>query len=270
MVRTPPRGAVILIASGKGGVGKTNLAVNLGIQLMRRGTRTVLFDADFGHANAEILLDITPRADAAAARDPTRPVAELLSEGPAGVRVLCGISTLEYGHRLRYLSPMGCARTVDRLQDVGDVVLVDCGARLPGPVASFALACHELLLVTTPEPTAITDTYALLKLLQQRGFCAHSGVVVNMARRPSEARQAARRLQRAAARFLGLSLESLGLIPFDRHVAAAVQQRIPFVVRYPRCAASRSLDALARRLGHPGRNAGPQPGMWRRVASLFF
>jgi flagellar biosynthesis protein FlhG len=261
---------VLVVASGKGGVGKTNLALNLGIQLSRLGTRTILLDADFGHANADILLNIAPQTDVLGLLDPDRSLDDLLCEGPEGLGVICGISGLRHERRICESDPMLYVGTILRLKRSCDVLVVDCGAGITGTAASFALACDRLILVTTPEPTAVADSYATLKLLFQRGFCARVGVVVNMASRPAEAVDAVRRLQRVAQQFLGLSLENLGSVPLDRHVAASVQGREPFVTRFPRCSASLSVAAIARRLQGPINPARSQPGLWGRVASLFF
>lgn len=270
MVGTPTRGEVIAVVSGKGGVGKTNFALNLGIQLSRRGLRTILLDADFGHANVDILLNIAPRADLVGVLDPTRPVPDLLTDGPEGLRLLCGISGLRHERRICESDPTLYVEALQRLCPACDLLVVDCAAGTLGGAASFALACDRLILITTPEPTAVADSYATLKLLYQRGFCARAAVVVNMARHHAEAVDAARRLQRVADQFLGLSLENLGYVPLDKHVVAAVRQREPFVTRYPRCPASVQIEAISRRLSLPAAFAQIQVGLWGRVASLFF
>ncbi len=270
MVGTPNRGEIIVVTSGKGGVGKTNLALNLGIQLARRGVRTILLDADFGHANVDILLNIAPRADLVDLLDPARRVQELLTEAPEGLQILCGISGLRHERRICESNPASYVRALGPLMRACDVLIVDCGVGTTEATASFALACDLLIVVTTPEPTAIADSYATLKLLYQRGFCARAAVVVNMTRRHAEALDAARRLQRVAEQFLGLSLENLGYVPFDRHVVAAVRQREPFVTRCPRCAASLRTAAISRRLRSPTRVTHRPVGLWGRVASLFF
>jgi len=270
MVGMPGRGQLIVVASGKGGVGKTNLALNLGVRLARAGTRTILLDADFGHADADILLKISPRADVAGLRDPARPVDDLLTDGPEGLRVLCGVSALKGARGIREFDPLLYVRALRRLRAACDILLVDSGVGVRGAAASFALLCDLLVLVTTPEPTALTDCYATLKLLYQRGFCARAGVLVNMARGHDEALEAVRRLQRVAAQFLGLTLDNLGCIPCDRHVMAAVRQRVPFVTRYPRCMASACIDAVSQRLTSPVSSRRLPLGLWGRVASLFF
>jgi flagellar biosynthesis protein FlhG len=270
MAGTQARGRVLLVAGGKGGVGKTNLAVNLGIELSRHGLRTVLLDADFGHANADILLGIAPRADLVGLLDPTRTLDDLLSRGPEGLGVICGVSGLRHARSICETDPVLYVDALHRLRRSCDVLVVDCSADVTGAAASFALVCDRLVLVTTPEPTAVADSYATLKLLFQRGFCAQAGVVVNMARREADALDAARRLQRVAHQFLGLSLENLGWVPFDMHVVKAVREQRPFALGYPRCPASAGVARVARRLRLVGQQWHASTGVWGRVASLFF
>ena len=270
MVRRPSGGETIVVASGKGGVGKTHLSLNLAIELSRRRLSTILVDADLGHANADILLDIAPHFDLAGLLNTRRHIEKLLTPGPAGLRLLCGISGLR--HSLRTCSETA-ERFVDgleRVREAADVVVVDNGAGALGAPASFALIADQLIVITTPEPTALTDTYAALKLIYQSGFCARASLIVNMVRRRREAIETARRLQRVSEQFLGLSLEYLGHVPYDRHVIAAMRQREPFVLRYPYCPASRQIDAIARRITFTAMQTRPPAGVWGRVASLFF
>ncbi len=269
MAGTQPQGKVFVVTGGKGGTGKTNFALNLGIQLSRQGVRTILLDADFGHANVDILLNIAPKADLVGLLDPSRSVADLLSEGPEGLGVICGISGLRHERSVCESDPLMYVGTLLRLRRSCDVLIVDCSEDVTGSAASFALACDQLILVTTPEPTAIADSYASMKLLFQRGFCARAGVVVNMATCLADAVDATRRLQRVAEQFLGLSLENLGFIPFDKHVVAAVRRQEPFLTRYPRCAASVRLESIGRRLQPVPSNRSARAGVWGRVASLF-
>ena len=264
----PARAELIVVTSGKGGVGKSNLAVNLGIQLARRGLRTILLDADLGHANVDILLDIAPRADLLGLLDPRRRIEDLLTVRAGNLSVVCGVSPLRHGHQSCDTDPWSCAAALHRLRRAGDVLLVDCDGGVGGSAAAFALACDCLLLITTPEPTAIAETYAALKLVCQRGFCARAAVLVNMARSAAEAADTVRRLQRVAQQFLGFFLENLGYVPFDRHVPEAVRQRRPFVLRYPRCPAAAATAAAACRLHPTGVTARPV-SLWGRVASLF-
>lgn len=265
----PRDGEIVVFVSGKGGVGKTSVAVNLGIDLARRGSRTILVDADFGLANADVLLNVSATADIFDLLDPRRDVNDLLVAGPEGLNVLCGVSGLTRAGGPARFDAGDCIRALHRLRAEADVVLVDCGAGVSDALIALALCADRLVLTTTPEPTALTDAYATLKILHTRGFAAQVGVIVNMARTEKEAASAARRLARVSAQFLGLEVEDIGHVPFDRHVGAAVRSRVPVAVQYPLCAASVSIDEISSRLIGRRSNLTESPGLWARLTSLF-
>lgn len=262
-------GDVLVIASGKGGVGKTNLALNLGIILARRGQRAVLLDADFGLANADILLNVSPLADFDDLRDPTRDVEELLVRGPGGLRLICAASSLAHDRRRVGWDPEMCRLALQRLRGCCDTLLVDCGAGLNPSISAMTRTGGKLILVTTPEPTALADGYAVLKMLAADGFDGAVGVVVNMARHGGEGQQVGARLARVADSFLGLSVAYLGWIPVDRHVPQAVRARVPVVERYRRCPASLCFHRICDRIAPEGVPAVAGNGIWSRVAGLF-
>lgn len=266
--RKPTGGQVIAIVSGKGGVGKTNLALNLGLQLARR-RRVILLDADFGLANADILLNVSPLADFSDLLDPDRNLDDLLVEGPCGLRVLCGVSETWSARVGADFAPQECVWAMERLRGASDVLIVDCGNTVNLVLAAIAGASDLLLLATTPEPTALADGYAVVKYLSNHGFAGRTGVVVNMARTRTEGQAAGRRLARVAYQFLGLSVEQLGCIPFDRHVPQAVRHRVPVVLRHPHCAASVGLEEVCSRLWPPSPGGRAGGGLWSRLAALF-
>lgn len=269
LASVPKRGYMDVVVSGKGGVGKTNLALNLGIQLARRGLAVILVDADLGLANADILLNLAPLADLSDLLDETRVVEQLLVSGPAGLRVLCGVTGATHPGGADIRDHRRCAAALARLRPLCDVIIVDCAAGVTPAVSSFALAADRLLLTTTPEPTALADVYATLKVLFNQGFTGEVGAVVNMVSTRGEASAAIRRLQRVAAQFLGLTVLDFGYVPRDRHVLAAVRARVPVVVSFPRCSASACIEKVSRHL-LPARPQGVRPnGLWARVANLF-
>ena len=257
-------GLVVAVVGGKGGVGKTNVALNVGLELAQRGRRVILLDADCGVANADILLNVTPRAALDELLDPTRPVDEVLMPTACGLALVCRPD--QRGHGLR---PAEWRYVIRRLRPCGDLVLVDCGSGIGPGVVTVARTADLVLAITTPEPTALADTYATLKILCQGGYEGRVGCVVNMAADAAEAAAVAGRLAGAAARFLGLTVTYLGGIRLDRHVPRAVRARVPVVLRYPRCRASACLRAISAQLapvaGGPPRAA----GLWTRMAGLF-
>jgi flagellar biosynthesis protein FlhG len=262
-------GDAIVVVSGKGGVGKTNLALNLGIQLSRRDQRVILMDADFGLANADILMNVAPLGNVADLIDAERWSDRLLVQGPGGLRVLCGVSSASDPGRHPEIDPRASVHALHKLQQRADTVLVDCGAGLSATIVALALAGDLLVLVTTPEPTALADSYATLKLLAQRGLAGPVALVVNMARSRHEAGAVARRLTRVARQFLGLSIECLGHIPTDRHVPQAVRSRVPVCVRHPNCIASLAMERICEQLVPEATARAPAGNVWSRVAGLF-
>ncbi len=263
-----PKGIVVTILSGKGGVGKTNLALNVGLLLQRRGVRTILLDADFDLANADILLNVTPRGDFADLLSGRRTVDEVCVTAPGGLRLVCGVSGTAR-HNGDSHAADAYTRAVRELKRACDVLLVDCGAGFNATLAHLALAGDLVLLTTTPEPTAVADGYATLKLLSNVGFAGRAAVVVNMARSSSEAAQVARRLARVARDFLGLSVELLGFVPLDRHVPEAVRRRTPVCQRYPHCAATTAMKRICDEFVPERPAIAPGGSLWSRVAGLF-
>jgi len=259
-------GEVVAILSGKGGVGKTNFALNLAIQLAQHGQRTILLDADFGLANADILLNAAPLASVCDVLDPERNLDDLLVTGPGGLRVLCGLSG---GWQGSEFDTQDCHWVLERLQAACDILVVDCGNTVNPTLSTIVDASTLLVLATTPEPTALADGYATLKYLHCRGFRGRVGLVVNMARTPAEGSAVARRLARVTSQFLGLSIEYLGHVPLDRHIPLAVRARVPVALRYPRCPASAAIAQIRTRITPAHAAAAPAAGVWSHLAGLF-
>ncbi len=254
------RAAIFAVLSGKGGVGKSNISVNLGIAAARAGKRVVLLDAEPALANIAILLDLA--RPALGEDDETAPPHDC--PAAQGLRVACGASQtaeLNNGQPLRQA-------LLRRGGDDCEQLIIDCGSDLSETTLRLAEAADRRIIVTTPEPTAIADAYATLKTLRLRGMTGGASLIVNMARNAREAELASVRLRRTSKQFLGLALDDLGYIPFDPHVARAVRERSAVSLRFPRCAASVCLARIARRLLTPAAAATPA-GVWSRVASLF-
>ncbi|MBO2518939.1 MinD/ParA family protein [Limnochorda sp.] len=263
------RGQVVTITSGKGGVGKSSLAVNLALAMQQMGRRVMLFDADLGLANVDVLLGLAP---AEGLVDVLRRGADLercLVTGPLGLKVAAGGSGFyelanpsepELDRLLRQLA---------RLDAMFDVVIIDTGAGLSRTVLSFVLASLETILVTTPEPTAITDAYGMAKVILTRRPEGQIHLVVNQARNGSEARMVAERLNMVCQRFLGHELKFLGYLPFDQHVREAVQTQQPFILAKPHARVSRMVMAMAEEL--LGTRASPMgfSGLLERMAGVF-
>ncbi len=260
----------IAITSGKGGVGKTNLAVNLAVCLAGLGKKVCLLDADLGLANADVLCNLSPRVTLEHVVSGRCRLAEAMLLAPGGFRLIPGASgvarlaDLDSEHRLRLLSQLAA------LERLADVVVIDTSAGLSTNVLAFAAAAHRVLVVTTPEPTAITDGYGMIKALLGPAPKARIELIVNMAEHEQEARSVFDRMNRVSRTFLNRSLGYAGAVPMDGQVRAAVRQRVPFVLYSPQAAATEAMRRLARvvaGVGEPSPLDSSRAGFFARVAS---
>lgn len=240
------RGArVITVTSGKGGVGKTNLTVNLGIALSRLGLRVVILDVDFGLANIDVLFGVVPHHTLVDLFRDDRSIFDVLTNGPENVKFLSGGSGVEELVRLDNRQLKRFVANIGLLDKLYDVILIDTGAGLSRNVMSFIMAADEVLLVTTPEPTAVTDAYALVKMVSRRDLKKPIRVLVNKAESKQEADDIMTRLATVSEKFLSLKLLKLGYILYDESVVRAVKQQKPFLIGFPRSHAARAVTEVA-------------------------
>lgn len=239
---------VITVTSGKGGVGKTNITINLAIALGDQGLRVVILDADFGLANIDVLFGIIPRYSLVDVIKNKKNILEILSDGPKNTKFISGGSGVEElvkmdrGQLLRFVD------NISLLDKIADIILVDTGAGLSENVMSFVMAADEVLLVTTPEPTSITDAYALIKMVANRDKEKKIKVIVNRADNMAEANDITNKLMLVANKFLGIALEPLGYILSDDAVVKAVKQQQPFSLSFPKCTATRLIKEISEKL----------------------
>lgn len=257
---------VIAITSGKGGVGKSNLAANMGAYLASSGQRTAVLDADLGLANVNILLGVNPMYDIGHVISGQKRLLEIGVSGPAGLQLFPGGSGL---YEVANLSPWRLETflcSLAEVEEVYDLLLVDTGAGLSEAVIKLVLSAAEVLLVTTPEPPALADAYGMVKIIAQRSPGARVHVVVNMVRQIGEGQMVFQHLWQGAQRFLGFELNLLGEVPYDPAVNRAVQEQTPFVLAYPRSPAGRAVAEVASELiGTRTPTAGGLRGLIRRM-----
>lgn len=240
---------VFSVTSGKGGVGKTNISVNLATSLAQMGKRVALVDADLGLANVDVLLGLTPQKNLFHLFHEGAQLRDILYQTPYGFSILpasSGMSemlTLSTGQKLELLEAMG------ELEDELDYLIVDTGAGINDNVLYFNLASQERLVVLTPEPTSLTDAYALIKVLKLTHGVEHFKVCVNMAPDQKTAKDIFSCLYQACDRFLsGVSLDLAGVIPRDKVLRKAVINQKPFCEFEPEAPASRALRQLAQNI----------------------
>jgi flagellar biosynthesis protein FlhG len=246
---------VITVTSGKGGVGKTNITINLAIALSEQGLRVVILDADFGLANIDVLFGIIPQYTLLDVIKGRKNILEILSDGPKNTKFISGGSGVEDLVKLDRQQLLKFVENMALLDKLADIIIVDTGAGLSENVMSFIMAADEVLLVTTPEPTSITDAYALIKMVSNRDRTKKIKVVVNRAESTGEANDVMNKLTLVAEKFLNLSLEPAGYILQDDAVVKAVKQQQPFSIGFPRSQAARNVRELSAKLIENGQSA---------------
>ncbi|MDI9484255.1 MAG: MinD/ParA family protein [Bacillota bacterium] len=236
---------VIAVTSGKGGVGKTNIAVNLALALRERDFRVVLIDVDLGLANVDILLGITPAFNLGHVLRGERTMQEIMAEGPLGLKILSGGSGITDLANLNGWRLEVFIKSLELLNREFDFVILDTGAGIHRNVLSFVLAATEVLVVTTPEPTAITDAYGLLKVIRKQRPDAKVRLVVNMAKSPNEAQLVADKLNSVLLEYVQWEVEYLGYVLQESQTAKAVADQQPVLLAFPTAMSSRSFRRIA-------------------------
>ncbi len=266
----PPRLAqAIAVTSGKGGVGKSNIAVNLAVCLARLGRRTCLLDGDLGLANADILCNLTPRLTLEHVINGRCRLAEAMLLAPGGFRLIpgaCGVAKLADLDGADRTALIGQLAALDH---VADDLIIDTGAGLAATVLAFVTAASRVLVVTTPEPTAMTDAYGMVKALTARAPDLGISLVVNMVGPEQEGRDVFDRIDRVSRTFLGRALEYGGAIPNDDAVGEAIRHRVPFTLYAPDGPATAAVEALARSLLGMESGDATRGGFFSRLATWF-
>ena len=245
-----PATKVITITSGKGGVGKTNIVANLGITMSQLGKRVMILDADLGLGNLDILLGLAPRYNFSHFLNGTRSLEEVVVCGPENIQILPAASgideltSISEQQRTRILSDL------DGLLASVDILLIDTAAGISSNVTYFAAAAHEIVVVVSPEPTSITDAYALIKVLSVKYEASKFKLLVNMAANIKESQEVFRQLSLVTDRFLDVDIEYIGYVKYDRNVVSGVKRQKAVRQLYPETDASRCLLSLARKLSN--------------------
>ncbi|MEA3406350.1 MAG: MinD/ParA family protein [Pseudomonadota bacterium] len=236
---------VIAVASGKGGVGKTNVSVNLGISLSKLGNRVLLMDADMGLANVDVMLGLQTQYNLSHVLDGEKTLQEIIVEGPAGLKIIPAASGVKRMAQLSAMENAGIINAFSELSSELDVLLIDTAAGIADSVVSFCRAAQEVVVVVTDEPASITDAYALIKVLSRDYQVSRIRLLANMSRSEQHGRQLYNKLSRVCEQFLDVSIDYLGTVPFDHDLREAVQKQSPVTVSYPNSAAAKSFKEMA-------------------------
>lgn len=248
-ISSTKKARVITVTSGKGGVGKSNISVNLAIQLQKQGKKVVIFDADFGLANVEVIFGILPKYNILDLIFNQMSIFDVLTEGPMGIRFLSGGSGIGQlmnlsSNQIEYL-----VKQLEILDEHADIIIIDTGAGISEAVLAFAFVSEEVLIVTTPEPTAITDAYALIKSIcnspQFIQIKPKMCLIVNKSRSVAESQDVFEKLNKVTEKFLNMSLIKLGHLPDDRALVDAVIERKPFSIIYPHAPITKGIEGIA-------------------------
>jgi flagellar biosynthesis protein FlhG len=239
----PPR--VIAVTSGKGGVGKTTVSINLAIELARVGRKVTLLDADLGLANVDVMLGLSPRQTLGDVLDGRCELPDCIIEGPGGIRVIPAASGVQKMAELSSAERAGLLYAFSHLRPEADVMVVDTAAGIATNTLQFCDAAQEVLIVVCNDPASITDAYATIKVLSRRTRRSRFRVVVNMVEDSGEALDLFKNLLSATDRFLDVSLDLIGSIPVDKCVQTALRRRTPLVEAYPGSPAARAFKDLA-------------------------
>ena len=239
---------VIAITSGKGGVGKTCITANLAYILSRLKRKTLIFDADMGLANIDVILGISPQYNIQHVLLGKKTLPEIMVPGPGGIKILPAASGIQ---EMAELSKGQKLTLMDELNDLNedfDFMFIDTAAGITSNVLYFNMAAKEIIVIVTPEPTSLTDAYALIKILYQGHAEKRVMLIVNMVKNSHEAREVFTKLSKATEHFLDLSIEYLGYVIDDEKVTEAVKQQKMFAEIYPYSQASKCLSSIARKI----------------------
>ena len=262
----PPRAITIAVTSGKGGVGKTSVSVNLAVQLAKMGRRVILMDADLGTANADVICNLNAPRNLSHVVAGRCSLHEALVDAPGGFKLIAGASGLS---QMAALGEFERARLMDQmryLEDEADLILIDTGAGVGPNVLGFLVAVDQILVVTTPEPTAITDAYAVIKTASRQADDLDMRLLVNQVRDEREARAVYDRVGGVCRRFLDVTPRYAGHVLSDPRVPYAVRRRQPFVLEHPASPASMCMHRLAHRIDRHASTPRDQ-GLLRRMAA---
>ena len=239
---------MIAITSGKGGVGKTQIAANLAVAMAQAGQRVLVIDADLGLASLDLALGLSPEHDLQDVIAGDKTIDEVLVEGPSGVQLLPACPGRYEAANMGARERMVLTEAIESVADRFDVVLIDTGAGIGSNAVAFAALADEIVLVTTPDPTSLRDSYAMAKVLNRRTGIRRIQLVANQVGSEVEGISIHEKLDMIVRRFLTLELAYLGCVPRDDQVRESVAAGNPFVLRAPRSHATRALHGVVRRL----------------------
>ena len=260
ILKQKPKGRVLTITSGKGGVGKTNFTVNLALALAAFDQKVLVIDADLGMANVEVVLGCCAPYSILNLLEGGLKITDVVTEGPRGILFMAGgsgiyqLANLSEGHLQHIVSQLSL------FDNWADFILIDTGAGISRNVLNFVTAADEVIIITTPEPTAMTDAYAMMKAYAGQKGDALLRLVVNRVVDRDEGQMVVDKLMRVSERFLDVSIDNLGYVYEDRNLVKAVKKQVPLLLSFPEAISSRCIEGIAKKLLY-GENIEPSRGI---------
>ena len=261
---------VFAITSGKGGVGKTNIATNLSICLASSGKKVLLVDADLSLANVDILMNINSKYNISHFFNGRKSIDEIIQTGPGGLEIICGASGFENLSDLNKFQQHRIMDELTRLQNENEIIVIDTAAGISKSVVGFCLFADHVLIVTTPEATSMTDAYAMIKVLVGNNFSGQISLIVNMAATLTEGKKTYQQISKVVLRFLNTQVYNAGILLKDCRLSSAVRERKSVVLAYPKAAISSSIAVLAAKLSKNSVRQSESAGFFKKVVDWFF
>lgn len=260
---------IITVTSGKGGVGKSNFVVNLGICLQNKGKKVLIFDADLGMGNDDVLMGLYPKYNIFDIIFTGKKIQDIIIEGPSGVSLIPAGSGLNKVQELKKEERELFLNKLEGLDEF-DYILMDTGAGVSRDILAFISASEDLIIITTPEPTSLTDAYSLLKATDHFKLKSEAKIIVNKAFTKKEGEETYCRFERAVTTFLKINVSYLGCILDDRKLVQSVRAQKPFVISYPNCTASKDVENIAIKIiGEKASTSNGATGVFKKLFNIF-
>ncbi len=246
--KSPDRSRIISVASGKGGVGKTNIVVNIGLALQQAGKDVLILDADMGMANVDVLIGMTSQYNLGHVLKNKCELEDALMEGPEGLTVLPGASGVDQFTNIDMSQVERLLKLSASIEKNYDFILMDIGAGAHQGVVNFIRAADEIMITLTPEPTAVMDAYSLLKILSNYEVASSLNLVINQVESETEAENVSKRMKNAIEEYLDMELDTTSYVPYDSVLPKSVRQQKPVMKLYPNSRSGKAFSRIADKL----------------------
>lgn len=233
---------VITVTGGKGGIGKTNIAANLSVAMANKGKKVLVMDADLGLANMDIILGVEAKYNLSHVLNGNKTIDEIIVDGPSGIKIIPAASGIQEMAEMGYREYAGIIREFNNISYSPDVLIIDSAAGIASDVIAFSRASHDIIVVVCDEPASITDAYALIKILDREHSVKKFRILANMVKTHADGRILFNKLMKVTDRFLDVTLDYIGAIPYDEYMKKAIQKQKPVVNLYPRSPSSMALS----------------------------